>query len=241
MKTTFIVTSAVNSRFGIYTPQQRLDMTLDTLKCLRERVPDSKIVISEVSGNGISAEMEDQLMDACDVYLDFTTNNEVNIIYNSPTWYNNWDIVKNLTELTTFPQALQTLLDSGEVDGQDRLFKMSGRYLLNDKFDLGFYEQDDVKDKIVIGKKVASQFPFHVTEMSWQYMCRLLSWPASRHADMIEYYKIGRNYMVQRLAKGGYADIEHCLCYSIPPSLVKEVDEVGVYGNIAPNGQPIIN
>jgi hypothetical protein len=47
--------------------------------------------------------------------------------------------------------------------------------------------------------------------------------------------------MVQRLAKGGYADIEHCLCYSIPPSLVKEVDEVGVYGNIAPNGAPIIN
>ena len=241
MKTTFIVTSAVNSRFGIYTPQQRLEMTLDTLKCLRERVPDSKIVISEVSGSGISQAMEDQLMEACDVYLDFTTNNEVNIIYTSPTWYNNWDIVKNLTELTTFPQALQMLLDSGEVTGQDRLFKMSGRYLLNEKFDLGFYEQPDVKDRIVIGKKVASQFPYAVTEMAMQYMCRLLSWPASRHADMIEYYKIARNHMVQRVAKGGYSDIEHSLCYSLPPSLVKEVDEVGVYGNIAPNGQPIIN
>jgi hypothetical protein len=58
---------------------------------------------------------------------------------------------------------------------------------------------------------------------------------------MIEYYKIARNHMVQRVAKGGYSDIEHSLCFSIPPSLVKEVDEVGVYGNIAPNGQPIIN
>jgi len=241
MKTTFIVTSAVNSRFGVYTPEQRLDMTLQTLQCLRDRVPDCKIVISEVSGNGISQEMEDKLMDACDVYIDFSANKEVNIIYNSPTWYDNWDIVKNLTELTTFPQALQTLLDSGEVEGQDRLFKMSGRYLLNDKFDLGVYEQDDIKDKIVIGKKVASQFPYAVTEMTMQYMCRLLSWPASRHADMIEYYKIARNHMVQRVAKGGYSDIEHSLCFSLPPSLVKELEEVGVYGNIAPNGAPIVN
>ena len=241
MKTTFIVTSAVNSRFGIYKPEERLDMTLQTLQCLRDRVPDCKIVISEVSGDGISQEMEDQLMDACDVYIDFSTNKEVNIIYNSPTWYNNWDIVKNLTELSTFPQALQTLLDSGEVDGQDRLFKMSGRYLLNEKFDLSLYEQDDVKDKIVIGKRVPSQFPYAVTEMTMQYMCRLLSWPASRHADMIEYYKIARNHMVQRVAKGGYSDIEHSLCFSLPPSLVKELEEVGVYGNIAPNGAPIIN
>lgn len=241
MKTTFIVTSAVNSRFGVYTPEQRLDMTLQTLQCLRDRVPGCKIVISEVSGNGISQEMEDKLMDACDVYLDFTTNNEVNIIYNSPTWYNNWDIVKNLTELTTFPIALKTLLDAGEVDGQDRLFKMSGRYLLNDKFDLAMYEQEDFKDKIVIGKSVPSQFPYHVTELQMQYMCRLLSWPASRHKDMIDYYNVGRNYMVQRLAKGGYADIEHCLYYSIPSMFVKEVEEVGVYGNIAPNGAPIIN
>jgi hypothetical protein len=241
MKTTFIVTSAVNSRFGVYTPEQRLDMTLQTLQCLRDRVPGCKIVISEVSGDGIAQDMEDQLMDACDVYIDFSTNKEVNVIYTSPTWYNNWDIVKNLTELSTFPQALQTLLDSGEVEGQDRLFKMSGRYLLNDKFDLSVYEQDDVKDKIVIGKKVASQFPYAVTEMSMQYMCRLLSWPASKHADMIEYYKIARNHMVQRVAKGGYSDIEHSLCFSLPPSYVKELEEVGVYGNIAPNGAPIVN
>lgn len=241
MKSTFIVTSAVNSRFGIYSMQQRLDMTIDTIKCLRDRIPGCKIIISEVSGDGLPESVENQLMDLCDVYLDFTTNTEVKYIYNNPAWYDNWDVVKNLTELTTFPVALKTLWDAGEITDQDRIFKMSGRYLLNEKFDLSFYEQPDVADKVVIGKSVPSQFPQQVTGLSMQYMCRLLSWPNHRHQDMIAYYEKGRDYMKQRMSLGGYADIEHCLYYAIPRDIVHEVNEVGVYGNIAPNGIPIVN
>ena len=84
MKTLFIVTSAVHSRFGVYNWEQRLSMTLDTIKCLRDRVPDCKIVINEVSGSGVVEKTEQSLMDAVDLYLDFTTNNEVNFIYNNP-------------------------------------------------------------------------------------------------------------------------------------------------------------
>jgi hypothetical protein len=47
--------------------------------------------------------------------------------------------------------------------------------------------------------------------------------------------------MKQRLMTGGYADIEHCLYYALPKEHVHEVDEVGVYGTIAPNGIPIVN
>jgi len=241
MKTTFIVTSAVHSRFGIYTWNQRLAMTLDTIRCLRERVSGCKIVINEVSGSGVVAETEQALMDAVDLYLDFTTNSEVNHIYSNPAWYNNWDVVKNLTELTTFPQSLRILQDAGEIDDQDRVFKMSGRYLLNEKFDLGFYQQPEIKDKVVIGKSVSSQFPVEVTGMNMQYMCRLLSWPRHLHKDMIGWYEQGRDYMKRRMSLGGYADIEHCLYYAIPKGHVQEIDEVGVYGNIAPNGIPIVN
>lgn len=241
MNTMFIVTSAVNTRFGIYDQAQRLEMTLGTIRCLRERVPGCKIAISEVSGDGLSQDIEDQLVDACDVYLDFTTNSQVKWIYTTPAYFANWDIVKNLTELTTFPLALQALLDAGELDDQDRIFKMSGRYLLNDKFTLDLYQQDDVKDQVVIGKEVASQFPYHVTGLPMQYMCRLLSWPTAKHRNMIKWYENGRDYMKARLEMGGYSDIEHCLWYAIPKGEVFQVDEVGVYGNIAPNGMAIIN
>ena len=241
MKTMFIVTSAVESRFGIYTPEQRLKQTLDTIANLRERVPDCQVVISEVSGNGISEQYENQLLDAVDVYLDFTTNTDVRGIYNERTWYNNWDVVKNLTELTTFPFALEQLVKAKKLEGIDRVFKMSGRYLLNDKFDLSFYQAPEVADKVVIGKSVPSQFPLDVTGLTMQYMCRLLSWPVTMQDNMIEWYLEAANYMKSRMQAGGYADIEHCLYYSIPRDRVYEVDQVGVYGNIAPNGVPIVN
>ena len=241
MKSLVIVTSAVESRFGIYKPQERLDMTLATIANLRERIPDVSIAISEVSGAGLKAEYEDQLMEACDVYLDFTTNAEVNEIYTNPAWYDNWDIVKNLTELTTFPLALKAIRDSGDIWGNERLFKMSGRYLLNDKFDIEWYNARPQRFKIVIGKRYPSQFPFEVTQLREQYMARLLSWPIAMHENMIQYYENACNYMRQRLLAGGYADIEHCLFYALPKEHVLEVEEVGVYGNIAPNGHPIVN
>jgi hypothetical protein len=241
MNVLVIVTSAVESRFGIYDADQRLAMTLSTIENLRERIPGVKIVINEVSGNGISTHREMALLDTCDVYLDFTTNKEVNWIYNNPAWYENWDVVKNLTELTTFPLSLRTLQDSNELDGIDRVYKMSGRYLLNEKFDLAFYSTDIAKDKIVIGKRYPSQFPYQVTLLTEQYMARLLSWPTSMQTNMIDYYNNARDYMRDRIRAGGYADIEHCLFYALPKEHVLEVDEVGVYGTIAPNGHPIVN
>jgi hypothetical protein len=241
MKALVLVTSAVETRFGIYSPEQRLEMTLETIANLRERMPGCVIAISEVSGNGLKAEYEQKLEEACDLYLDFTTNQEVYWIYNNPDWFQNWDIVKNLTELTTFPLALSVIRDSDELSTVDRVFKMSGRYLLNDKFDPAFYTQDTVSDKIVIGKRVPSQFPRQVTLLAEQYNARLLSWPTGRHNDMIAYYQSARDYMRSRLSAGGYADIEHCLFHALPQEHVLEVDQVGVYGNIAPNGAPIIN
>lgn len=241
MRPLFIVTSAVDTRYGIYSPQERLKMTLDTIQCLRDRVPGCKIALNEVSGNGLAAEFAEQLEEAVDLYLDFTENSEVGYIYNKPEWVPNWDIVKNLTELTTFPQSLKIIKEAGELEDVDRVFKMSGRYLLNEKFSTEFYDSNEVRNKVVIGKSVPSQFPFNVTGLSTQYMCRLLSWPIAMHSDMINWYQTGCNYMKQRMALGGYADIEHCLYFAIPREVVHEVDEVGVYGNIAPNGVPIVN
>jgi hypothetical protein len=237
----FMVTSAIESRYGIYTPGQRLDQTLETIQCLRDRVPGCVISLNEVSGNGLADQYAARLEDAVDYYLDFTENSDVRYIYNKPEWVPNWDVVKNLTELTTFPVSLKTLQEAGALEGIDRVFKMSGRYLLNDKFDLSLYKHMDVVDRVVIGRDYPSQFPVQVTGLTHQYMCRLLSWPTALHTDMIGWYEKGRDYMKQRMSVGGYADIEHCLYYALPRDQVYQLDEVGVYGNIAPNGAPIIN
>lgn len=243
IKPLVIVTSAVETRFGIFTADQRLEMTLDTVRNLRERMPECVIAISEVSGGGLQQKYEDALLEECDYYFDWTKDPGVGFIYTNPQWFQNWDVVKNLTELTTFPKVLQGIIDQKILDEHaiDRCFKMSGRYQLNDKFNLAQYETDEWKHKVIIGKRYPSQFPYEVTLLREQYMCRLLSWPVSKHHDMTKWYGIGRDYMISRLNAGGYSDIEHCLFYAIPPEEVHPVDEVGVFGNIAPNGAPIVN
>lgn len=231
----FVVTSAVNSKFGVYTPAERLVQTLDTINGIRARVPDCKIIVMECAGTPLTPEQEAALDASADIFVDFTTDPDVQSIYASE----NWDIVKNTTEIMCFGRTLQMCLDDGDFKDVDRVHKMSGRYLLNDDFKLSVYEEH--ADRILIGPKYKSQFPIEVTGIELQYMARLWSWPAHLTNDVIRVYYDSLSYIAERIAHGGYADIEHVLYKFLPPELVTEIPLMGVEGTIAPTGQTIKN
>jgi len=231
----FVVTSAVNSKFGIYSAEERLAQTVITLQNIKFRVPDAKIVVMECAGTPLTDSQSQTLESNCDLLLDFSNDADVKAIYQS----DNWDVVKNSTEIMCFGRALRMCNDDGDFDGYDRIHKMSGRYILNDQFDLNVYEQ--YRDKIIIGPKHSSQFPFQVTGIELQYMARLWSWPASQLDTVIQVYEDSLSYIGERVSQGGYADIEHVLYKFLPVDLVQEMPVVGVEGFIAPNGVPIKN
>jgi hypothetical protein len=231
----FVVTSAVNSKFGIYNAEERLAQTVITLQNIRFRVPDAKIIVMECAGTALTQAQSDTLEQNCDLLLDFSQDPDVLAIYQS----DNWDVVKNSTEIMCFGRALRMCRDDGDFDGYDRIHKMSGRYVLNDDFDLAVYEKH--KDRIVIGPKHQSQFPFQVTGIELQYMARLWSWPASQLDTVIKVYEDSLSYIGERVSQGGYADIEHVLYKFLPVDLVQEIPLLGVEGFIAPNGVPIKN
>jgi hypothetical protein len=236
VKHLFIVTSAINSKFGIYKPEQRLEQTLATIQCLRERVPECKIIVMECTGVNLTAEQEAALEATSDELYDFTSDPDVQQLYHST---DNWDIVKNVTEIMCFGRLLKYAKFEGDLTGYDRIHKMSGRYLLNNEFDLRVYE--DNPDKIIIGPKHKSQFPFEVTGIELQYMARLWSWPGRLTDEVIKVYDDSLLYISQRMRAGGYADIEHVLYKFLPTEHVKEIAKLGVEGNIAPNGVAINN
>lgn len=236
IKHCFVVTSAINSKFGVYSPAARLQQTLTTLDSIRARAPGSKIIVMECTGTPLTEAQSQLLEENCDLLVDFSTDKDVHDIYNST---DNWDIVKNSTEIMCFGRTLKMCLDDGDLADCDRIHKMSGRYILNEKFDLGVYS--DHPDRIVIGPKNTSQFPFEVTGIELQYMARLWSWPADITERVIQTYTDSLNYMAQRVAHGGYADIEHVLYKFLPANLVTEIAELGVEGSIAPNGAAIRN
>jgi hypothetical protein len=236
MKHCFVVTSAINSRFGVYSPLERLEQTVTTIASIRKHVPNAKIVLMEVTGVPTTPEQVAILSGVCDVYLDFTDEVAVQTLYNSTE---NWDVVKNGTEIMCFGQALKMLKADEEFEGIDRIHKMSGRYLINEQFDNSLYEQEP--SKIIIGRKHKSQFPLEVTQQGWQYMARLWSWPVSLLDEVITVYDQSLAHFNERVANGGYTDIEHVLAKFLPTEHVVEVDQVGVEGTIAPNGAAIRN
>lgn len=235
IKHCFVVTSAVNSKFGIYSPEERLAQTVITLQNIRFKVPNAKIIVMECAGTPPTDAQSDTLEQNCDLLLDFSRDANVQAIYQS----DNWDIVKNTTEIMCFGRALRMCHNDGDFTGVDRIHKMSGRYVLNDEFDLSVYET--YQDKIIIGPKNQSQFPFEVTGIELQYMARLWSWPAAQLEQVIKVYEDSLSYIGQRIANGGYADIEHVLYKFLPQHLVQELPVLGVEGFIAPNGVPIKN
>jgi hypothetical protein len=231
----FVVTSAVNSKFGVYTPAARMQQTLTTLQNVRAKVPDCKIIVMECAGTALTDAQSELIEENCDLLLDFSRDPDVQAIYQSE----NWDVVKNSTEIMCFGRALRMCQDDGDFAGLDRIHKMSGRYILNDEFDLDVYEQHP--DRIIIGPKHASQFPLEITGIELQYMARLWSWPADQTECVIQVYEDSLSYIGQRVSQGGYADIEHVLYKFLPADLVTELPVLGVEGSIAPNGVAIRN
>jgi hypothetical protein len=233
----FVVTSAVNSKFGVYSPAERLEQTVDTITSIRSKLPTAKIFIMECCGTPLTDDQRLALAKSCDTLIDFSTNPDVQAMYDN----DNWDVVKNGTEIMCFSRALRMLKDSGQLADIDRIHKMSGRYVLNDMFDSETYEQLEIADKFIIGPKYKSQFPEHVTTQPWQYMARLWSWPISRLDETIKVYEDSLVFFAERLAAGGYVDIEHVLARFLNPAHVHEIQNLGVEGCIAPNGTPIKN
>lgn len=231
----FVVTSAVNSKFGVYTPEERLAQTVITLQNIKFRVPNAKIIVMECAGTPLTESQSNTLEQNCDLLLDFSRDADVKAIYQS----DNWDVVKNSTEIMCFARALRMCQDDGDFAGLDRIHKMSGRYVLNDEFDPIVYEEHS--DRIIIGPKHRSQFPFEVTGIELQYMARLWSWPADQTERVIQVYNDSLVYIGQRVSQGGYADIEHVLYKFLPTELVTELPVLGVEGFIAPNGVAIKN
>jgi hypothetical protein len=229
-----MITSAINTKFGVFTAEQRLQQTTDTINSIVGRVPGAKIFLIEMSANPIDNTARQELEPLVDSIVDFNDNQDVKDIFNGTE---NWDWVKNATEVMCFKLALQKLNSQNAFAEIDRIHKISGRYVLSDAFDLSVYDQHS--DKIVVKQRMNSQFPYQVTLVEKQYMSRLWSWPTTLIDTVVDVYDRGLMYIAERISSGGYCDIEHMLFKFLPAEHIHEIERTGVSGNIGPNGSRI--
>lgn len=230
----FLVTSALNTKFGIFSSDQRLEQTLQTLKSIRQAVPTAKIIFIEMAALPLLDYQVQAIEPMVSKIINFTNDAAVHDLYHST---DNWDVVKNVNEVTCFARALRTLNNSDEFNQVQRIFKISGRYSLTADFDIDFYDQYQNQNMIVVSKARSSQFHRGTTGgIVNQFMSRLWSWPIALTDEIITVYDNSLMYMFHQLQAGGYADIEHTLYKFLDHDKIRQLDRIGIKGQIGPNG-----
>lgn len=221
----FLVSSAIHVKHGVYSTQDRIRQTVQTLDSIHKHAPGAHIFLLDGGYQSPSEQELERIKELSDSFICFANSESLQKVQDSTSQ----DIVKNMSELIMYGAFLQNSHE--QISEYDRIFKMSGRYRLNEMFN-----QDDHDGELpVVSKRRPSQFREEITGgAKWQYMSRLWSWQGSQTKRIAEVYLDMLNDMSARVKEGGYIDIEHLLCKHL--DRVKEVPIIGVEGNIAPNG-----
>jgi hypothetical protein len=128
-----------------------------------------------------------------------------------------------------------------DINESARIFKLSGRYLLTDKFDITKFDNEDTKDKYVFKKAQAAWIPQAETGTNILLQTRLWSFTPSLLVDTAVLFKTILDNMFATFNQQKYIDVEHSMGKYIPKDQLVELESVGLQGNIAPNGMMIID
>ena len=245
MKNIVLLTSAVYTNYGIYNSQQRIQQTLDTAKSAKKYIPGAVVILVDNSKtdvqNDTSAEFE-ELIDLVDYYIDNSDDADIQYFHNNVA---NYDIGKNAMEAMGLMKAL-TYINGDEdmkavIKDADRIFKLSGRYQVTDKFDISKFSNENTKDKFVFKKAQPSWINPADTGVTTLLQTRLWSFTPNLLLETIDIYKNIIENMIRLFNENKYIDNEHSMSKYIPKDRLVELDTVGLVGNIAPNGMMIID
>lgn len=240
-----LITSAVYTNYGIYDAKQRIQQTLDTVKSAKKYIPECTVVLIDNSTiaiqNDDSAELT-ELIDLVDYYIDNSDDKDIQHFHNNIT---NYDIGKNSMECVGMYKALAYMSSNPEmmeiITNSSRIFKLSGRYQLTDKFDITKFDNETTVDKYVFKRAQASWINSADTGVTTLLQTRLWSFTPSLFADTIQLFQNILQNMFNTFNQGKYIDVEHSMAKFIPEDHLVELEQVGLQGNIAPNGMMIID
>jgi len=125
-----------SSTRSIYTPIQRFEQTLDTINSIRTHIPNVIIVLFDNSE--FPVEQYSLLEKSVDHFLNVTSNEIVNEYTNNSVHKIYGEIVQTYELLTFIEKTLHYKMNIQNV------FKISGRYVLNEHFNYNKFDNDDI-------------------------------------------------------------------------------------------------
>jgi DNA primase large subunit len=217
----FIVPSAIGNDYGAFNMDQRFDQLLDTLKSIKKYNPTADIIVADCSYDLIP---EEKMVQLGPYIIQFFSLHGFEMIqrYRHSTLDPNRFSQKTTGEMLATLESLKFIKSLNKQ--YRRVFKLAGRYQLNDTFALRNY--DDHKGEVVISKKQIWQGRNH-------YFIRLYSFDFD-HLDLFTnmFDEICR-YTTELIETKGVMDIiEYSIWYHLDKSglTVIETDDLGVEG-----------
>jgi hypothetical protein len=220
-KNLFLVTSAIKPLDSVFfTDEQRMHQTIDTLISIRKKMPESIIILAEASFNPLSDGEKTTLQQFCNGYIDLSTQTDVRGFSGVK--------LKSQAETALLFHSLMILKQQPFICGVKRIFKFSGRTILDDSFNLSEYE--GLFGKYVFKKRIPTWMPRVVYDASDLLITRMYSFCPSLIDNYLEV--LGKN-----LDLLNHMDTEHAHFVNIPKKYLVEFDTIHCTGWLSGNGQ----
>ena len=227
MTSLFLVTSAIYTSHGKCSTEERIDQTKETIKSIDTYAPGSTIVLLDAGEKSVDIDFGVEL-------IDYT---QKEIIREPLDYYllNNKDIepdiiIKSMLEIIMFEDYLR----NHSLKSYSRVFKLSGRYRLNSKFN--YSKHLEAKNKVLILPPYYSQHLYNtqVSSSIFQYMTRCWSFDSSIISNILKTYDKMKRDIILASQTEKQGDIEHLLYKHLNKKLVGHIDIMGVEGYWAP-------
>lgn len=238
----FLVTSAIHTNYSNTSPEDRLRETINTAESIKKYAPGSKMILVE-GGKPLPQHIKDRLSIFDEIY-DFSDHPIMQMTQSDSQFAvdNVGHSVKSAGEAYLLKETLK------KIDCvYDRIFKLSGRYRLTERFNI----QDHMhKDKFVFLPKaptdkmnmIDADAKTIITKSSidfspWRYETTFYSFDNPMKAQIIFEYIF--NALVETYSEGNYIDIETATYLTINKDDVVEVPVIGLAGTLGMDDRSI--
>lgn len=151
MRTTFIITSAINPGVGLFNPEQRINQTIQTVSSIKNIFPQSNLILID-GGKSFQEDLDNFLIlkGKINLYLNMHENIQIRNLHNNffSKIKNKCELggnaggLKTLSEICLMREVLFLLKNNKNLlnfINVDAIFKISGRYVLSPAFNKQVY------------------------------------------------------------------------------------------------------
>jgi len=236
----FLVGSALNhfnvEHISEFTTEERFQQTLDTIESIKDKVPDAYILIYEGSETSIKQEYKDKFIELSDLFIECGNDQYMKSLYeNLHRDPGKFTFVKSMLECRCLQITLNYMMEHNIFSDATRVFKLSGRYKLNDYFDI-----EDYKSKFLMNKYVMKYYDYEErfedieNIYSLLYGCKgsivtgLWSFDRFLFNDIFNVLERSFQYMERAIQLTAGIDIEHSFYHFIERDSILNVPVLGL-------------